>query len=204
MRTLMTLSAANMLSPHDRVYLALLRTEAQRQAALREGDFVECGVFRGGSALLLAHALKSRKSPYTVHLLDAWRGLPKPTEHDQGTALRGGEFYQASEGNVRRMLTRRTLIDRCTFHPGWFSHTLPKLPGPFSFAHIDCGLYASTKTCLIHLLPRMSARGIVIVHGNSNCSGVQGAIQECLSSVSDWKMVPLSSNSNTSVKLERT
>ena len=57
-----------------------------------EGDFVECGVWRGGSMMVVAHMLKrlgdtSRK----LYLYDTFAGMSQPTEEDvrfDGTTAR--------------------------------------------------------------------------------------------------------------------
>src|SRR5437868_15240963 len=47
-----------------------------RQAAHLAGDFAECGVGNGGSALLLCHILE--KTGKRLYLFDSFKGLPAP------------------------------------------------------------------------------------------------------------------------------
>jgi hypothetical protein len=47
------------------------------------GDIVECGVWRGGSALLAALIMKARNvSDRKLYLYDTFQGMPTPTEFD--------------------------------------------------------------------------------------------------------------------------
>src|SRR5213075_2102558 len=47
-----------------------------REAANMQGDMVELGVYRGGSAL----AIRAGASAKTLHLFDTWKGLPHDDE----------------------------------------------------------------------------------------------------------------------------
>src|SRR5438105_3313488 len=49
-----------------------------------EGSFVECGVWRGGSALLIAKMLSNRKIfNRKLFLYDTFEGMPAPTKQDK-------------------------------------------------------------------------------------------------------------------------
>ena len=207
MRRFMNMRAANMLSPSDIVRLTFLRAEAEIQAKRKEGDFIELGVFRGGSAILLAYALKRARSPHILHLLDSWEGLPRPGTQDYGTTVRGGEFRQASKESVERTLRRRRLLRFCKLYKGWFRDTLPHIPGPFSLAHIDCNLYEPAKEALVHVLPKMTKHGVVILddYGTDErrrFPGVKKAVDECIANT-NWQVVLLGGKEDHSAKLIR-
>src|SRR6266850_137044 len=49
-----------------------------QQAVNLEGDFIECGVFRGGTALLAAQTLQGLLDNVRgLHLFDSFKGMPK-------------------------------------------------------------------------------------------------------------------------------
>src|SRR5262245_282586 len=48
-----------------------------RYAVYLQGDFAECGVYRGGTALLLCRILRDMKKH--LYLFDSFQGLPKGT-----------------------------------------------------------------------------------------------------------------------------
>lgn len=206
-RQIDVLEAAQQLSVCDAERLRLLFAEARRQACDAAGDFIELGVFRGGSALLLAFALQERASSRKLHLLDSWQGMPAPTQQDSGTFLRPGQFAAASEDGVRRMLAQVGLIDRCETHQGWFEQTLPMLPGPFAFAHVDCDFHAAVKFCLLHLLPRMAAGGTIVVDDYGSATerrfpGVEKAVDEAILGT-QWRLQSLGGLRDQSVLLTR-
>lgn len=52
-----------------------------------EGDFVECGVWRGGSSMLMAKMLKNRNiSDRKIYLYDTYEGMSEPTKMDVSIA----------------------------------------------------------------------------------------------------------------------
>lgn len=208
----MTMKAAKKLSACDAVRLKLLRHEARKQALLREGDFVELGVYQGGSALVLADCLRFAQSRMKLHLLDSWQGLPAPTEQDSGTFIRGGEFAgerfkDPSAQKVLDVLTSRHLNHYCKIHEGWFADTLPKIDGPLSLVHLDCDLFAPAFECLEYVLPRMSEHGIVILDDYGDDAkrrfpGIKKAVDACIAGT-DWTVVPLGGEHDASAKLVR-
>jgi hypothetical protein len=44
------------------------------------GCFVECGVWKGGSAVIMGLALKHANQKRDLHLFDSFEGLPEPSE----------------------------------------------------------------------------------------------------------------------------
>src|SRR5690606_21925997 len=49
-----------------------------------EGDFVECGVWRGGCCMLMASILQGRGvTDRDIHLYDTFAGMTRPTAHDR-------------------------------------------------------------------------------------------------------------------------
>jgi O-methyltransferase len=50
------------------------------------GDFVECGVMRGGQAIVAAAMFNLYKSTRKVYLLDTFAGMTAPTGKDKDTA----------------------------------------------------------------------------------------------------------------------
>lgn len=195
------------LSLNDSARLLLLLAEARRQALYDEGDFIELGVYRGGSALLLAYALQEQGSQGHLHLLDAWQGMPPPAPEDAGTFVAQGALSDASEQGVRTALAQFGLLDRASTYGGWFEQTLPPLQGPFALAHVDCDFYEPMKFCLTHLLPRMSRRGNIVVddYGSgaaANFPGVERAVNEVLAGTA-WRIMPLGGARDRSVLLLR-
>lgn len=48
------------------------------------GDFVECGVWRGGSAMIMAYTLlQMKETNRKIYLYDTYEGMSEPTEEDK-------------------------------------------------------------------------------------------------------------------------
>lgn len=195
------------VSVNDATRLALLLAEARRQAFFGGGDFIEMGVYRGGTALLLAQALRERGGEAQLHLLDAWQGMPPPSREDGQPLVGQGFFADASEQAVQQLLAQQGLRNFCTTYAGWFEQTLPAVRGPFALAHVDCDYYEPVLFCLQHVLPRMTLRGAVIVddHGDAeprSFPGVARAVREAVQGT-DWRVLPLGGQRDQSVILLR-
>ncbi|MBI5496403.1 MAG: class I SAM-dependent methyltransferase [Deltaproteobacteria bacterium] len=144
------------------------------------GDVIECGVFTGGTSIMLALLLRRWGVTKKVYMLDSFRGLPVPNAtHDA--------FYRAGWFAVGRN-TAEQLAIRCgvrgsvVIMEGWFKDTLPRLTQErFCLAHVDGDLYESTTTCLRHLVPRMVEGGVMVMDDyDDGGGGVKRAVQEHL------------------------
>lgn len=194
-------------SVSDPVRIRLLAAEAVYQAHLDEGDFIEMGVYHGGTAIWLARALADVNSRWTLHLLDSWEGLPEPTSPEERQRLRAGMFDTATEDGVRALLDGLHLGRWCRTRKGWFANTVAAIPGPFALAHVDGDLYDSCRVCLAHLLPRMTPHGSIVVDDygtpqRRDFPGVAQAVHECIAGT-DWVVCPLGGERDESIKLVR-
>lgn len=143
------------------------------------GDVIECGVGRGGTALLTALTIRKRGLSKKLYLCDSFEGLPAPDRRfDKG-------FYEGQYATPRdvieRMIAANDLGDTCIILPGLFSDTLPKLPAgqQFCFANIDCDIYPSAVDCIEHLYPRLVPGGAMQFDEYYNAlGGVTEAVNE--------------------------
>ena len=143
------------------------------------GDMAELGVYKGGSALVLADLMPQK----TLHLFDTFSGLPHNEEwpyNPKGHDLSKGRFYADVEDVIKLLIGRDT-----RFHIGRFSdvtnrpweHMLPDKP--FSFVHIDCDLYQSAKDAIHWFWPRMNVGGIMFFDDyGCEFTGVTEAVHE--------------------------
>src|SRR5258707_10687415 len=69
-----------------------------RHASCLDGSFAEIGVYRGGTAKLLAHVADARSRK--LHLFDTFAGMPE-TDVDRDL-LGAGEFHDTSIAEVKR------------------------------------------------------------------------------------------------------
>lgn len=160
------------------------------------GDFVECGVWMGGSAGLMALALRrfEKNTRRKLHLFDSFEGLPEPGKEDGEKAA---EYWRTTEGSEHVMihrcvasadLVRSFLHDRLgipreqvVFHEGWFEDTLPRLdrdPGSIAVLRLDGDWYDSTRICLEHLYDRLSPGGVILLDDYFCWDGCRRATDE--------------------------
>lgn len=95
------------------------------------GDFVECGVWRGGASMFAKALFKFHgANDRTVWLADLFEGMPVPTEKDAGDPdLSDVSFLAVSLDRVKANFRRFDLLDdHVQFIKGWFSDTLPTAP----------------------------------------------------------------------------
>jgi O-methyltransferase len=144
------------------------------------GDFVECGVWRGGSAMmaaltLLAHGDSHRR----MWLYDTFQGMPKPSAEDTG---RDGEEPHAEwkrnqRGDINewcysplddvRANTASTGLgaDRLELVQGLVEETIPaRAPEQIAMLRLDTDWYGSTRHELEHLFPRVAPGGVLPQH----------------------------------------
>ena len=160
------------------------------------GDFVECGVWRGGSAGLMAVTLRrfDKGTRRRLHLFDSFEGLPEPGTEDGAKAA---DYWKSTEGSehafihrcvagadlVRSFLHDRLRIPRgqVVFHEGWFQDTLPRLDadfGPIAVLRLDGDWYDSTRICFEHLYDRLSPGGVVLLDDYFCWDGCRKATDE--------------------------
>lgn len=126
-----------------------------------EGDIVECGSWKGGSAanLSLVCAIAGRK----LLICDSFEGLPKgdPRDNEAKNYKRGD--YCGTLEEVKSNLKRYGAIGCCEFMPGWFSETLPHIDRPILLAFLDVDLEASLETCVRYLWPNLVSEGYIFI-----------------------------------------
>jgi len=158
------------------------------------GAFVECGVWRGGSAGIMGLAMKSFDAKRPLHLFDSFEGLPEPGPQDGTAAVEysggrsGGHLASIAKCDATLDLVRTLLFERLQldpkkvhFHVGWFQETVPvaaKELGPISILRLDGDWYESTRVCLEHLYPKVSSGGVVILDDYNGWEGSRKATDE--------------------------
>lgn len=152
------------------------------------GDFLEAGVWRGGTcmlmkALLRAHEVKDR----TVWLADSFEGLPPPADASDGTDLSENDYLKVTAPTVRRNFERLGLWDdQVRLLEGWFCDTLPAAPiEALAVLRLDGDLYSSTMDVLTSLYERVSPGGFVIVDDYESWPGCRRAVHEFLDQVGE-------------------
>ncbi len=136
------------------------------------GDMAELGVYKGGSARIIAEVAPQK----IIHLFDTFKGLPQSEEpgRDPDGLLGKGEFACKPEVVVAYMRGYRALV-----YPGVFPKSAPSSAFTFSFVHVDCDLYDGAKAAIEWFYPRLVPGGI-IYFDDYGCTftGVTDAVNE--------------------------
>jgi len=193
-RTLYQISTHTMTRPTRAI--ALWKLCKQILQSNIPGDFVECGVWMGGSAGLMAVALKRFENHELrmLHLFDSFEGLPAPSDKD-GKKAAG---YWTNSANSELLTSQRCVASTATvcsllherlgfsekrvfIHKGWFQDTLPCLgtqPQCIAVLRLDGDWYESTKICLEHLYARVSRGGVILLDDYYCWEGCRKATDE--------------------------
>ena len=172
---------------------------AARQVATNdiEGDFVECGVWRGGNALAAKMVFEKYKSPRKVYLFDTFAGMVEPTELD--VSMSGHEkdqmkkFHKSQKkshnewcfASLEDVMTNfekaKVDISECIFVEGDVRHTLlntEKLPEKISILRLDTDWYESTKIEINTLYPRLVIGGVLLLDDYALWEGHRKAVDD--------------------------
>jgi len=151
-----------------------------------EGDFIETGVWRGGSTIFMRGILKAyNNKDKTVWVADSFQGLPAPNPElfpaDEGDIHHTIDFLRVSLEEVKENFRRYELLDnQVKFLKGWFSETLPSAPiQRLSILRLDGDMYESTMCAFSNLYNKLAVGGYVIV--DDYC------IHNCEKAVTDFR-----------------
>ena len=151
------------------------------------GDFIETGVWRGGTTILMRGVLEAMGDrDRSVWVADSFEGLPVPDEElypaDTGLDWSHVEVLKVGADAVRANFERYGLLDdRVRFLEGWFCDTLPDAPiDQLAVLRLDGDLYQSTMDALVALEPKVSSGGFVLVDD-------YGGWPPCRAAVDDYR-----------------
>jgi O-methyltransferase len=159
------------------------------------GDFVECGVWRGGASMVAALTLLSEgDTSRRMWLYDTFAGMTTPTDKDvhrwgaqdawriwaRSEKDEHNEWCYASLEEVQQNLSStgfpRSQIE---FVKGDVSSTLASGgPGQISVLRLDTDWHDSTRIELETLYPRLSSQGVLIIDDYGVWAGAREAIDE--------------------------
>lgn len=165
------------------------------------GDLVECGVWRGGNAMLMAHTLHAAgDGERALYLYDTFSGMSAPTEKDVGPdgrvlddweSIRSDQDHPilayASRADVETNLGRTPLAQsRIHLIEGKVEDTIPAtVPERIAVLRLDTDWYESTLHELEHLWPRLVSGGILLIDDYGHWVGARAAVDEFFSGRAD-------------------
>lgn len=151
------------------------------------GDLMETGVWRGGATIFMRAILKARDvKDRLVWVADSFDGLPAPDPEkypaDAGDTHHTYKDLAVTLDQVKANFAKYGLLDdQVRFLKGWFRDTLPQAPiEKLAVLRLDGDMYESTMDALVHLYPKLSRGGYLIVDD-------YGAVPSCQQAVQDYR-----------------
>jgi len=138
-------------------YKAILAMAVKVLETEADGIVIECGTYKGGSAVNLS--LACRIAGRKLHIYDSFKGIPKHVKGDRQVYPEGA--YRGTLYEVKRNIRKYGAIEYCEFHPGWFKDTLPLLKVPVVLAFLDVDIEASLDTCVRYIWPNLVEGGFI-------------------------------------------
>lgn len=156
----------------DRVWILY---SLARQACYLSGDFWECGVYKGGTAMMLAQVL-SNFTERRLCLFDTFAGMPDTDPgHDYH---RKGDFDDTSLNEVR---ARVGDVPNILYYAGFIPESFQGLEQTrIAFAHVDVDIYRSVNDCCEFIYPRLVSGGFMVFddYGFPSCPGARSAVDQ--------------------------
>jgi len=149
-----------------------------------EGDFVECGVWRGGCCMLMALSqlkYKSMADKRKIYLYDTFHGMTDAGEKDPWYAhLFKGMGAVSAEEVKRNMWSTGYPEQNIVLVQGNVLETIPgkEIPGKISLLRLDTDFYESTKHEMEQLFPLIARGGVLIIDDYYSFAGARRAVDE--------------------------
>jgi O-methyltransferase len=162
------------------------------------GEFVECGVYKGAHAAIMARAIMDTWeanartnweradtgmwSGPRVHLFDSFAGIPAPGLHDTELLRhgnKGGESAFSLQGVIDKMKLWGIPPELLVYHVGLFERTVAGATEieQIAFLRLDGDLESSTAVCIDYFYSRVSRGGYICVD-DFNLAGCRKAVLE--------------------------
>jgi len=158
------------------------------------GDFVECGVWKGGSAMIMALTLLSLNvTNRKLYLYDTFEGMSPPEDVDVNIHHQTAKYLlenndkkssliwcYATEDDVRaNLLSTGYKAENLLFLKGKVEHTIPNMmPEKVALLRLDTDWYNSTYHEMLHLYPRLTKSGVLIIDDYGHWVGAKKAVDD--------------------------
>ncbi len=142
------------------------------------GNILEVGVYKGGTLIALAEALREICPEYKVYGIDTFIGHPYS---DGYSVYPKGKYADLSKEDLEKYIISKGLDDHIVLYSGKVEEILDSLKlENISFAHIDCDLYLPVKYCAQNVPSIMKKHGVIYFddYGHEHCPGATKAIEE--------------------------
>mgnify|MGYP001581901233 CR=1 FL=1 len=212
--------AAYAMAPRERLYALYQAVKYIINAQIR-GDFVECGVWRGGNVMLIAYTLlQHNETMRKIWLYDTFAGMSEPTENDYWVTnkkiIRADDKWKKMQSENYNEWCYASLLEveknlNLTAYPrnnlhfirGRVEETIPKfIPTTISLLRLDTDWYESTKHELTHLFPRLSTNGVLLIDDYGSWVGSKRATDEYFSRDCQILLTRIDEDSRIGIKIK--
>lgn len=146
-----------------------------------EGDIIEFGSYRGGSAIFMANVARRLGMRGKIYALDTFEGMPMTDElldlHSMGD-FKDTSFEVLSkkveELNLQNMIPIKGLFEKS------FPQNLYRI-NKVILAHIDCDIYDGVKYAISNVVSRMNPAGGYLIFDDplqGSCLGALEAVED--------------------------
>jgi O-methyltransferase len=150
------------------------------------GDIVECGVWKGGSMMVCALTLLAKSEWRDLWLFDTFEGMPPPKKVDidlqgnKATQILEEVKAQASLDEVQKNIESTGYpSERVKFVNGRVEDTIPgSAPQRIALLRLDTDWYESTYHELVHMYPRLSPGGVLLIDDYGHWAGSRKATDQ--------------------------
>lgn len=178
----------------ERLYALHEATRYLHRAAV-DGAMIECGVWRGGSSMMIALTLmRLGVTDRELWLYDTFEGMSEPTErdvdlHGNSASDRWGRIRDRPEDLALAYAPLETVqrniegtgypSDLLRYVRGQVEQTIPdQAPDRVALLRLDTDWYESTLHELEHLYPRLARGGVLIIDDYGHFAGAREATDE--------------------------
>jgi O-methyltransferase len=148
------------------------------------GALVDCGVWNGGSTILMALGAPDRD----LWAFDSFAGLPEPSEVDGRRSFQYAGDCVGSEVRLKEGMARYADASRLHVRPGWFEDTLREATRDVrrvALLHCDGDWYDSVRLTLETFYPLVNPGGYVVIDDYGTWPGARRATDEYRRAVGD-------------------
>jgi hypothetical protein len=166
-----------------------------------DGDFVECGIWRGGNIILFQKFNLLFNLKKKIYGFDTFEGMNEPSEYDKKSEMHAkdiaknngikemSDWCSASYDEVKKNISKNTILDNVHLIKGEVENTLlveENLPKKISILRLDTDWYESTKIELEILFKRLSNGGVLIIDDYGHWEGSRKAVDEYFKDQNIW------------------
>ncbi len=135
---------------------------AAKNALHIEGDFVECGVFKGFCSTVLFKYLDFQDLPRKGYLYDTFEGLPEKTSTEEERRAWDYTRYD-SEAIYKGVLEKFSRYENVAIVRGIVPDSFEiAVPDKIAFLHIDMNSEQAEMLALQHLFDRVTPGGMIV------------------------------------------